>query len=144
MLTFNDLLRLEGVDKAQVRFVRHQDGRLGPGRLYEAWRNHREAFEAHQSAQHRDVFPVGALLASFVVTEARKTVFVGMYRVDDVGTCPPGSVDPLLKKDVAGQFKVRPGAARGPSRLSRQGRCRLGCGSTELGSASSQPGQAGA
>lgn len=105
VLTFNDLLALEQVDKAQVRLVRHQDGRLGPGCLYEAWRNHRQAFETYQSAQRRDVFPVGDLLASFVVTEARKSVFVGMYRVDGVGTCPPGSVDPLLKTDVAGQFR---------------------------------------
>ena len=105
VLTFNDLLALEGVDSAEVRLVRHQDGRLGPGRLYEAWRNHREAFETYQSTQHRDVFPVGALLASFVVTEARKTVFVGMYRVDGVGNCPPGSVDLLLNQDVAGEFR---------------------------------------
>ena len=45
MLTFNDLLTIEGIDTAQVRLVRHQDGRLGSGRLYEAWRNDRAAFE---------------------------------------------------------------------------------------------------
>jgi len=104
VLTFNDLLALEGIDTTQVRLVRHQDRRLGAGRLYEAWRNHRDSFERYQSAQSRNVFPVGALLASFVVTEARKTVFVGMYRVDSVDACPSGSVDPLLKQDVSGQF----------------------------------------
>ena len=48
---------------------------------------------------------MGDLLASFVVTEARKTVFVGMYMVDGVDKCPPGSIDPLLKDDISGQFK---------------------------------------
>lgn len=105
MLNFNSLLALEGIDATLVRLVRHQDNRLGPGRLYEAWRNDRNAFENYQSVQHRDIFPVGDLLASFVVTEARKTVFVGMYRVDDVGTCPPGSSDALLKHDTSGQFE---------------------------------------
>ena len=105
MLTFNDLLELEGIDTARVRLVRHQDNRLGPGRMYEAWRNNREAFEAYQSVQGRDVFGVGDLLASFVVTEARKTVFVGIYRVNHVGTCPPGSIDALLKHDVSGYVR---------------------------------------
>ncbi len=105
MLTFNDLLALEGIDTAKVRLVRHQDGRLGAGRLYESWRNDRDAFEDYQSVQSRDVFPVGDLLASFVVTEARKTVFVGMYRVDGVSNCPTGSTDALLKHDISGQFK---------------------------------------
>ncbi len=105
MLTFNDLLTLQGVDPAQVRLVRHQDRRLRAGRLYEAWRNDRAAFEAYQSAQVRDVFPIDAVLASFIVTDARKTVFVGMYRVDSVGNCPPGTTDALLHSDVSGQFK---------------------------------------
>lgn len=105
MLTFNDLLTLQGVDPAQVRHVRHQDWRLRAGRLYEAWRNDRIAFEAYQSAQVRDVLPIDAVLASFVVTDARKTVFVGMYRVDSVGSCPPGTTDALLKSDVSGAFK---------------------------------------
>lgn len=105
MLTFNDLLTLEGIDPAKVRLVRHQDGRLGAGRLYESWRNNRDAFEDYQRVQGRDVFPVGGLLASFVVTDAGKTVFVGLYRVDRVGPCPPGSIDALLKHDTSGQFR---------------------------------------
>lgn len=105
MLTFNDLLALDGIDPAQVRLVRHQDSRLGLGRMYEAWRNNRPAFESYQSVQSKDRFPVGDLLAGFVVTEARKTVFVGLYSVDGVGTCPPGSVDALLKHDISGAFQ---------------------------------------
>lgn len=105
MLTFNDLLALAGLDSADVRLVRHQDNRVGRGRLYEAWRNDRAAFEAYQSVQRKDRFPVGGLLSGFVVTEAQKTVFVGIYRVDGVGVCPPGSVDPLLKEDVSGHVR---------------------------------------
>ena len=75
MLTFNDLLALEGIDTAKVRLVRHQDGRLGAGRLYESWRTDRDAFEDYQAIQARDVFPVGGLRASFVVTEASARPF---------------------------------------------------------------------
>jgi hypothetical protein len=103
MLTFNDLLRLEEVDIARVRLARHRDKRLAPGRLYEAWRNDRGAFEAYQSVQSRVVFHVDDLVASFVVTEARKTVFVGLYLVTGVDACPPGTLDPLLGENVSGQ-----------------------------------------
>lgn len=102
MLTFNDLLALEGLDTTGVRLVRHRDGRLRPGRMYEAWQSDRAAFEAYQSVQGRDVFPIDGLLASFVVTEAGKTVFVGMYHVAGRGTCPPNSVDALVGVDVSG------------------------------------------
>ncbi len=105
VLTFNDLLVLAGIDPAQVRLVRHQDNRLWPGRLYEAWRNDRDAFEDYQSVQSKSRFPVGELLASFVVTEARKTVFVGLYRVTGVDTLPAGSVDFLVRHDTSGHFK---------------------------------------
>jgi hypothetical protein len=105
VLTFNDLLVLEGVDLSRVQLVRHQDNRLRPGRLYEAWRNDRGAFEDYQSVQSKNRFPQGGLLASFVVTEARKTVFVGLYRVDGVDTLPAGSVDVLVRHDTSGHFK---------------------------------------
>jgi hypothetical protein len=105
VLTFNDLLALEGIESAGVRLVRHQDGRLRRGRLYEAWRNDRAAFESYQGVQSRDRFPIGGFLAEFVVTEAQKTVFVGIYRVDGVDRCPPGSTDPLLKTDISGHFR---------------------------------------
>lgn len=110
MLTFNNLLDLEGIDPARVRLVRHQDGRLRAGKLYEAWRTDRAAFEAYQGAQARHVFKRDDLVASFIVTEARKTVFAGMYHVADVGSCPPGSTDALLGTDVSGhvQYDLRP------------------------------------
>jgi hypothetical protein len=54
MLTFNDLLVLEGIDTTKVRLVRHQDGRIGAGRLYGAWRNDRDAFEEADSSEQRN------------------------------------------------------------------------------------------
>lgn len=105
VLSFNDLLLLAGIDPAEVRLVRHQDSRVGPGRLYEAWRNDRETFEAYQSVQRKARFQVGDVVASFVVTEARKTVFVGLYRVGGVQTLPDGSFDKLLRHDTSGQSK---------------------------------------
>lgn len=102
VLTFNDLLTLEGVDPLPVRLVRHQDGRFRAGRLYEAWRSDRAAFEFYQSTQSRDVFPEQSMIASFIVTEARKTVFVGLYSVGSRGACPPGTKDRLLDIDVSG------------------------------------------
>lgn len=104
MLTFNHLLALEGIDISKVRLLRHQDSRLGAGRLYEAWRNERDAFEAYQRVQRRDLFSAGDLLASFVVTDTGKTVFVGLYRVDGVSPCPHGSRDPLLKTDTSNHY----------------------------------------
>jgi hypothetical protein len=105
VLTFNDLLALEGLDTTGVRLVRHRDGRLRPGRMYEAWQSDRAAFEAYQSVQGRDVFPLDCLLASFIVTESGKTVFIGMYHVAGRGTCPPGSVDALIGIDVSGEIR---------------------------------------
>jgi hypothetical protein len=105
VLSFNDLLVLAGIDPAGVRLVRHQDNRVRPGRLYEAWRNDRDAFEAYQSVQRKARFQVGDLVASFVVTEARKTVFVGLYRVEGVRTVPDGSFDELTRHDMSGQSK---------------------------------------
>lgn len=105
VLTFNDLLAIEGVDTARVRLVRHQDGRLRSGRMYEAWRNDRPTFEAYQRVQSTNRFRVGDLLASFIGTEARKTVFVGLYHVAGVSNCPPGRIDPLIGHDISGHFE---------------------------------------
>jgi hypothetical protein len=105
MLTFNDLLALEGIGLERLRLVRHQDQRMRAGRLYEAWRTDRGAFERYQQVQKKAAFRDATMLASFAVTETGKTVFVGMYRVDGIGTCPEGTVDHLLGKDVSGDFE---------------------------------------
>lgn len=95
-ITFDQLLENAGIALSSVHLVRHQDQRSQSGRTpYALWRNDREAFELYQSLQHRKVFGVGNLVASFVVTPARETLFAGLYNVAGVGPTPPGMVDPI-------------------------------------------------
>jgi hypothetical protein len=60
--------------------------------------------EEYQRIQHRDVFRVGELIASFVVTPRPRseTLFIGLYRVKSVGKCEQGSRDPMFGNNVAG------------------------------------------
>ena len=49
-LTFNMLLRGAGIAPAEVRLLRHQDGRALRGRSpYELWRDDRASFDLYQS-----------------------------------------------------------------------------------------------
>ncbi len=102
MLTFNDVLRAEGIDPTIVRLLRHQDARLPRGAIYAAWLRHDGTFESYQSVQGRARFGVGDFLASFVVTPDTATLFVGLYSVRAAGVCPEGQLDPLLGTDVSG------------------------------------------
>lgn len=106
MLSFNDILRAEGIDPAKVRLVRHQDaGRRSPT-IYGTYRSPggRRLVEEYQCVQSRRVFNVGELVASFVVTPRprNQTLFFGLYRVDAVGKCEDGARDPIFGDDVAG------------------------------------------
>jgi hypothetical protein len=100
MITFNDVLRSEGIDPANVRLVRHQDSRVAHSSIYATWRqrdNGHALVEEYQSLQSRRVFEVGDLLASFVVTPPPRgdTLFIGLYSV--VGVKPEEhGIDPIL------------------------------------------------
>jgi hypothetical protein len=116
MLTFNDILRVEGVNPASVRLVRHEDQRLGPGRLYMLWRDvehGRALFEQYQQIQGKRRFSVGEIVASFVVMPrpARATLFVGLY--DVMGVQPHESLhDPVVDVTVSGyQYDLMPSGA---------------------------------
>jgi len=100
MLTFNAILRHEGIDVKLVRLVRHQDTRR-PGRPtpYNLWRANDGRFETYQRIQRRRVFTVGDLLASFVATPTNETLFAGLYSVDGCGQVPPGTIDPIAQDD---------------------------------------------
>ena len=108
-LTFNDLLRLAGIDPASVVLVRHQDAARQTRKLslYRVWKDGDGVLEAYQAIQHRRVFKPGQLVASFVVTPypENATLFVGLNSVDAVGTAPEGSVDPVFGNDVSGMFQ---------------------------------------
>lgn len=101
MLTFNAILRHEGIDPKTVRLVRHQDNKatVTP---YNLWRAGDAGFEFYQRLQGREVFDVGCLIASFVATPADETLFVGLFSVDGIGVAPPGTIDPVSKTDCSG------------------------------------------
>jgi len=105
MLTFNSILKHEHIDPREVRLLRHQDNRASANCTpYNLWRAGDGRLEAYQRIQKRKVFEIGCLLASFVVTPAEETLFVGLYRVDGIGIAPPGTIDPVLQADRGGLY----------------------------------------
>lgn len=108
VLTFNQLLHAASIDPAQVRLLRHKDST--PGRdfrsLYAAWTSEggQDLIEAYQSVQNDLIFKVGGYVAGFIATPApsSETVFIGMYSVEGLSTCPPGMPDPYRDMDVGG------------------------------------------
>ena len=98
MLTFNTILRSEGVDPTKVRLVRHQDNRaIVSCTPYNLWRAGDGRLELYQRIQRREVFEIGSTLASFVATPADETLFVGLYHVDGIGVAPPAPLTPSSK-----------------------------------------------
>ncbi|WP_084624802.1 DUF6508 domain-containing protein [Mesorhizobium sp. LSJC265A00] len=103
MITFNAVLRTEGIDPAKVLLVRHQDTRSTRNRSpYMLWRTDLESLELYQRIQSKDRFPLGSTLASFLATPSGETLFFGLYTVNARGVAPPGMIDPVSGRDVAG------------------------------------------
>ena len=106
MITFNDILEVEGIDPKSVRLVRHLDTARRGTTIYAAWRspNGRKLVEAYQQIQGKSVFKVGDFIASFVVTPRPRseTLLLGLYRVKAVGRCQKGARDPIFGNDVSG------------------------------------------
>jgi GIY-YIG catalytic domain len=94
-ITFNMILKAEGIDPADVRVVRHHDTRpeckIAP---YGLWRRDPTLLEKYQNIQRKDRFQVGKLLASFVRTPSDKTLFVGLYAVNAKGATDEHEIDP--------------------------------------------------
>lgn len=109
MLTFNQLLNAASIDPAQVRLVRHKDSTAGRDfrSLYAAWKseNGQALIEAYQCVQNTPIFTVGGYAAGFIATPApsSETVFIGLYSVRGISTCPPGMSDPYRDMDVGGK-----------------------------------------
>ena len=103
MLTFNSILRDEGIDPKNVRLVRHRDARASANCTpYDLWRAGDGRLEFYQRIQKRKPFDVGDLLATFVATPANDTLFIGLFRVDGLGIAPAGTIDPVIMEDRAG------------------------------------------
>ena len=103
MITFNGLLHHEQLEPAQIKLVRHQDGRY-PGRPspQELWRADDGRFDLYQRIQHRPVFDRAEMIASFVGTPLNESLFVGLYSVKGRGKAAAGLRDPVSGEDVSG------------------------------------------
>src|SRR5688500_14330181 len=105
MITFNTILRAEGIDPATIMLVRHHDTRSKANRPpFLLWLEDPEALELYQRIQRKDRFPIGANLASFVATPAGATLFVGIYTVLDRSIAPSGTIDPVSGADAEGKY----------------------------------------
>ena len=104
LITFNSLLRSEGIDPSLVKLARHQDNRY-PGRPtpFQLWRASDGRFELYQRVQSRSgIFDGAQFLASFVATPLDETLFVGLFEIKSVGLAPKGLIDPLSGDNVGG------------------------------------------
>src|SRR3546814_5445226 len=64
---------------------------------YTLWRDDHDGFLLYQSIQSVQNGPklTGRYWASFVVTPAASTLFVGLYEIEKIGPCDPTIIDPL-------------------------------------------------
>jgi hypothetical protein len=103
MLTFNDILRKEKIHPKSVRLVRHHfTGHPERPTPYQLWKRNDGSLEKYQQIQRKRRFKVGELLATFVVSPNKRTLFVGLYSVIGLGIVPDGVLDPVSGKDVGG------------------------------------------
>lgn len=96
VITFNDILRAGGIDPdaSKVKLLRHIETRNRID-VHDVWRNQRELFEAWQARQLDDFFNGVDYVASFVVSRAGETVFVGLYAVGGWTQVVTGTPDPM-------------------------------------------------
>lgn len=88
-ITFSTILRQADLLLSEVRLLRHQDGRADRGRSpYEMWRDDWNRFNAYQSIQstHSRTKLAAKYWASFVGLPDNRTMFVGLYLVNYLGT----------------------------------------------------------
>lgn len=101
-LTFNQLLRSEGIDPGDVRLLRHQTDKVRGRTPYTLWRDDPGAFERYQNTQdsNQRAHFRGRYWASFVAPPDGSTLFVGLYHVHLVGTVPAGAIDAFTGRGV--------------------------------------------
>ena len=113
-ITFSTILRQADLPLNKVRLLRHQDGRADRGRSpYEMWRDDRDRFTAYQSihsARSRTKLAV-RYWASFVGLPDNRTMFVGLYRVNCLGTIkedkPQVHTDGVDRAGTCDQYELK-------------------------------------
>ena len=109
-LDFVDLLGKASIAPADVRLLRNQ-ARGPAGRTpFTLWRDGNGRFDGYQSVQApANRAKLNApFWASFVVTPAATTLFVGLYHATRIGTAPPDRIDPLSGKTEAALGSIDP------------------------------------
>lgn len=85
MLLLNHVFESESLSPERIQLVRHKDQRVEKLRgqtLFQLWHSEPAVFEAYQSIQRsRFSFDVGGFVASFIVTNTKDTLFVGLYEI---------------------------------------------------------------
>jgi len=104
MIGFNAILNTEGIDPKVVKLVRHQTIKYGRERT-PFWLSHTSLpdFECYQRIQSTPVFKGAQIIASFVATPLKETLFIGLYRLKGLGRVPRGLIDPVTGKDAGGK-----------------------------------------
>lgn len=82
---FNELLKNNQIDLKSVILVRHADKNFNPN-AYDLWMRKvdsidLESFDLYQSIQPKGKFKNKDILASFVSTPQKETLFVGLYKI---------------------------------------------------------------
>ncbi len=94
-LLFQTLLVDAGIDPKRVSLLRHRP--VGVVDPFSAWRANRAVFEAYQSyqSQRRRGYFREPIWATFAAMLDGKTIFLGLYRVEFIGTFESGLTDVL-------------------------------------------------
>lgn len=102
-LTFNMLLRDEGIDPGDVRLLRHQQVSKTGLTPYAIWRDDPAELERYQSAQRADRRGhfKGRYWAGFVVPPDGSTLFVGLYELFGHAAVASDWIDPLHRQTSA-------------------------------------------
>lgn len=86
MLKLNKIFEAEGLDHNTIQLIRHNDDRVRKSEgksIFDIWFSDLPRFESYQSVQrNRFAFDVGGWVASFVVTNLKQTLFIGLYKVE--------------------------------------------------------------
>jgi len=97
MIGFNTLLESEDINPANVRLVRHQDTRTRTCSPYDFWITGDPRFDVYQNLQSGPVFGDQTVLASFVVSPLKETLFAGLYEIHGHGPAPQNMVCPVTE-----------------------------------------------
>src|ERR1017187_6951884 len=109
-IMFNTLLSEASLDPANVRLLRHKDNSSAKGRNpYELWRDNRSQFDLYQSTQSKgnEAKLRAGYWASFIGTPSDKTLFVGLYAVNNCRLLDRDTPQPHANgTDLAGSCNV--------------------------------------